>query len=192
MPPLPIIADIIRVGFHWQHTNGQSAYNVMHFDIGAMSITSFEALINTNWSANMILEVSSAAKIDRLDITPLNGTGATQQFAETNARWSGGSTDAIIPAAAQVISLRTGLRGRSNRGRIYLPFMVESNFSAGSVSGASNATIQTAWNTFVTGMNTGGAPLVVASYLNANAHDVTQVIVEFIVGTQRRRQSRLR
>jgi hypothetical protein len=192
MPPLPIIADVFKVGFHWSHSNGQTAYNVMHFHTSILTASGLEALLNTSWSGSMILECSLAAKIDRLDITKLDGSSATVAFTETNARWSGGSTDAIIPAAAQVVSFRTGLRGRSNRGRIYLPFMVESNFAAGSVSGASNATIQNAWNSFVTGMAAGTAPLCVASYLHANSHDVTSAIVEFTCGTQRRRQSRLR
>jgi hypothetical protein len=192
MATLPVIPNVFRVALNWVHTNGQIAVNVMHVRTTLLTTVGIEALLNTAWSATQITLVSNAAKVDHISITPLDGASATAVFVETNARWTGGSTDLPIPAAAQVVSLRTALRGRSHRGRLYLPFMVEGNFANGSVSTGSNAAIQTAWDSFVTGMATGTAPLVVASYLHATAENVTKAACEFVVGTQRRRQSRLR
>lgn len=75
---------------------------------------------------------------------------------------------------------------------MYLPFAGESNISNGSIITGSVTTMQPAWTTFVAAMTTAGFAFVIASYKLASSTNVSSVNVETILGTQRRRQGRLR
>lgn len=191
--PLPIIANTFRVAFNWTSaTTGQHAINVMHFRTSVLNAGTLLTLIDASVAATMWNATTGLWAVTRLDCTPLDGSSSTQQAATTGAKWTGngGALD-FVPALAQVVSLRTGLRGRSNRGRVYLPAVTEALQTAGTLN-FSLATQQTAWNTFATAMSVGTAPLVIASYLHATAANVTSQTPEAVCATQRRRQSRLR
>ena len=90
------------------------------------------------------------------------------------------------------MGLHTAKRGRSYRGRIYLPFITESSLSDGSLTGTIASDLQEIWEDFMEGLVTLGVPLVVASYKHATAELVTGTSCLAAVGTQRRRQSRVR
>lgn len=192
MPPLPIISNVFRVALNWHNANGQNAVNVMHFGSSSLNSTTLGNLIDTNATAHMWDATTGDFAVNKLQITPLDGSTATTERATTGAKWAGagGALD-FIPAAAQVISFRSTLRGRSFRGRIYLPGVCESLQSAGTLN-FSLATQQSAWNTFMAAIVAGGAQLVVASYLHATAQAVATATPEAPLATQRRRQGRLR
>lgn len=193
MPPLPIIADTFRVSLEWVHTDGQTAANVMHFQgVGKTSADVYAAL-DTNVAAQLWNIVSGDAKVGEVRVTKLDGGSATYVATPTGAKWAGpgGTGGDTVPQVAAVISLRTALRGRSHRGRIFMPFPVESAIANGRIT-ASITTNVTAWNTFIVAMNTAAVPLVVASYKLGSKELVTSVLLETVLGTQRRRQTRLR
>lgn len=189
--PLPVITDTYRCALHWTHTGGQTAINVIHVRRLAGTASAVATQIDTAAAAGMWGQIVNGATMTKLTVTPLDGTSASFELATSGAKWTGtaGAVD-FIPQVAEVVTLKTGTRGRSTRGRVYLPFIGESAVSNGSITGA--AATQTAWNTFLSTMNTASYPVVVASYKLAARFDVTSIVVQIIAGTQRRRQSRLR
>lgn len=185
-----MIPNVYRVALNWQHTNGQTATNVMHFRRSASTATEVAGIIDANVTAGMWGHTSSGARVTSIDVTPLNGSGATVNQPTSGAKWTGAAgTDPFIPAAACVVSLRTGNRGRRNRGRIFMPFIAEGAFDNGTIANA--IATQGVWTTFVAAMNTASCQLCVASYLGSYSSDVTTILVEPRAGTVRRRQSRL-
>lgn len=142
-------------------------------------------------TTNMFACVSGFMKIDHVDITPLDGSTATASFPAGTA-WKGNAGDKPIPAVAQVIKLTTLKRGRSHRGRVFLPNVDEAVFEGGGLADVQFSLTVPAWSAFRDAMETDGWPLVVASYKLATADAVTVTTPEKIACTQRRRQSRLR
>jgi hypothetical protein len=96
----------------------------------------------------------------------------------------------ITPQVCVLLKAITGTRGRSHRGRSYLPWVAESLNTAGVYSESSRASQEVAWNVFLSAMKTGGWTPVVASYTLAVATDITNYQVETITATQRRRLKR--
>jgi hypothetical protein len=159
-------------------------------------------LLQDTVTSGMWDSVISGASIVTVDITPLDGTSATQSFTTGGgAAWSGSSGGEMIPQVAVLVKLQTSLRGRSNRGRVFLPMTAETAAGAGFVAGGEDVTITNAWTTFANALPadaTTPADLVIASYdrrhagAGAHATNVTAITCELALATQRRRQTRLR
>ena len=126
-------------------------------------------------------------------ITPLDGTSVSFPVTPTpGVKYHGvASTGDMEPQCANIVKFLTAKRGRSFRGRVYLPFVAESAMSNGKLTGATVTAGQAAWVTFVNGMATDGFPLVVASYLTATAQEIISTLYESFTATQSRRQKRL-
>jgi hypothetical protein len=91
---------------------------------------------------------------------------------------------------AIVVSWKTGLGGRSFRGRTYLgPISQAVITSAGVVSAGSRTTIQNAATALIAALDTVGMPLAVYSRKLGEATPVTSAAVGTTVDTQRRRRS---
>jgi hypothetical protein len=192
-----VIANTFRVALDWADPSGQSAVNVMHISApGGATVAQVAAGMDAAASGNMWASVINTAKVSQFAITPLDGTTATSFITPaTVGRWTGSSASVeFLPAVAPVVKLTTAVRGRSNRGRQFLPFTGESNVVNGKVRSVDVAVIQPAWTAFLAGLTafTPSLHLVVASYKLATAVNVLTVHVEDVLGTQRRRQGRLR
>jgi hypothetical protein len=197
MPALPVINDVFRVALTWTDATGQDAVNVMHFldfssghDAGDLM-----SALNAHVTANMWLSVVDTAVVTDVAITELDGSTATAHFAPaTPAHWTGGNPVDFSPATAVVVKETTLFRGRSKRGRVFLPFTSENIISGGSLNHTTASNMTTAWDAFGTAMSGASPawPLVVASYKLASAESVIGLLVEDVLATQRRRQSRLR
>lgn len=192
MATLPIIADTYRCALNWRHTNGQTAANVIHIRKAASTAAAVAAGIDANVTAAMWQPLSNGASVQEVRVTPLDGSTATTILAVTGAKWTGGTAGDYTPAAAVLISLRTPFRGRSYRGRLFLPYLTETYQSNGSLDATARSNAQTAWDTFYSALNAGGFLWVVASYKLAIANSATARIVESAIATMRPRQSRLR
>jgi len=190
--PLPIITNIYRVALIWTGPSGQHAVNVMHFSRASSSASAVASAIDASVTSAMWTDIQNGWSVNQLQVTPLDGSSATFLLAVTGAKWTGTTAGDFVPGASAIVSLRTGLRGRSHRGRIFRPGIAEASMSNGQLTTGSVATTQTAWNTFLTTVTTAGATPVVASYLHQTADSVTSYLCELVLGTQRRRQSRLR
>lgn len=164
-------------------------------------------LLDLTVTQNMWVNVQNTCSVNYMQVTKLDGIGATYQQATTGSKWTGGDGSGDwVPNVATVVSLRTGQRGQRHRGRLYLPFQGELNISNG-VNTSSIVAGQTAWANFLAGMATGLGPMVVATYGHSEyvknhqivthtwTPDSTPVLtatVEATLATQRRRQTRLR
>lgn len=203
--PLPTILGTYRCVAHWlDSTTSQTAINVIHISSGVTvtNVVNAKNALLACWSANMQLFMPTTVALTAFDITPLDGHTATQTFGTgSTAAFKGGSAVDFAPAVSALIRIQTGLRGRENRGRVYLPFVSESQMTNGSLISADPPIVGTAWNAFVTALGAQSpTPFTfgVASYDRkgggAGAHftATTGVFCETLLATQRRRQGRLR
>lgn len=198
--PLPVIADCFRVAFIWKDAGtGQTAANIMHFQASASNAIDVKNDIDAAVTAAMWTVQEANAQVIRLDIIKLDGSSGTVSFPVSGAKWTGGGAASdFAPNVSNIVKMQTGLRGRSRRGRIYLPFVGESQTTAGSLGSAGVTAGQNAWDAFLAAMTVATTFPVVASYdrahAGAGAHAtlINKFVYEAQVGTQRRRQSRLR
>jgi hypothetical protein len=184
---LPVIANISRTVLEWSGPGGSTAANVLHFSNAGDPVDLFNA-IDDAWSRNMLAWVSDTAVINRIAITPLDGTSGAQEFVTAGDKWAGLSGGEPIPQVAGLIKLSTGFRGPANRGRVFLPFISEAAQSNGQMAATGDP--GGAWAGFVVAMIASLTPLGVASYVHANWHAVGGATAELRSGTQRRRQRR--
>lgn len=191
--PLPIIADTYRVALNWTESSVHTAVNVMHILRSGSSASVIAASLDTNATAAMWGCISSTALVTSLVVTPLDGSTASYTLTTSGAKWTGGATttDPILQVAA-LVKLQSTFRGRSRRGRLFLPFVGESKSGGGIIDPTTRGTMQTAWNTWLAAMIAAGSQPVIASYLHATQVPVATATVELATGTQRRRNSRYR
>lgn len=190
---LPIIAHTFRCSFIWADVAyARNAVNVMHFSKASADSADIAAAIDTNISVTMFGVQRNTSEIQSIVVTPLDGTSVSTEFltgggANYKGAIGGGDT---IPQVANLIKLTTNQRGRSHQGRVYLPWVCESQVAFGSLISTDAADISTAWLDFVTGMADSGVSMVVASYKLASASPVTGARCEQQTVTQRKRQPR--
>jgi hypothetical protein len=191
--PLPIITGVYRVAIEWTDPAYiRRAVSVMHFYNPAGTALNVWNDLDAHVSANMWTHANTSTAATSVAITPLDGTTNTSFHTPSGAKWAGaipGGFDSI-PQVCVIVKWLTATRGRSHRGRTYLPFISESQ----AVNGAFNATnvnvMQTAWSTFLSGIGLAGTTPTVASYKLSTSSLVTSFVVEPQLATQRRRQPR--
>jgi hypothetical protein len=197
--PLPIIADVFRTVFIWRDIDsGTNAINVMH--ISAPGATEEDVLdtvfasVATRGTA-MFAALSGGCFVERVEVEKLDGTSARHSrntAGATTPHWQGQGSGGSIVAAAAIIKLSTALRGRSNRGRLYLPSVAESKYADGVLDTVAQTSMTTGWDAFANDLVADTMALGVASYRHANWHQAVGIVCESAVGTQRRRQNQLR
>lgn len=202
--PLPVIFNTFRCAIRWRTSGAQTAVNVLHVRTAANGKTAAQvfACLDAHVTAAMWGGASSNFITQGVDITPLDGTTATQTFTPAIAgHWTGGTGGDFIPSACGIVKFQTASRGVRFRGRLYLPPVAETAQTNGSYSDTSPATATAAWGTFLTDCAADATtPLspVVASYdrahggAGATATTITRATQETVLATQRRRQKRLR
>lgn len=193
MAPLPTIANCYRVAFNWVHgPTGQTAANVMHFANAGTTPAEVASDLNAHVAAAMWTPVSGDASVVSLTVTPLDGGGASVNVPVSGDQWDGQPGGDMIPAASCVVSLNTLSRGRSYRGRVFLPFLAEGSQSQGDIGDTTVTDTAAAWETFRSYLEEHGPQLVVASYKLASYAECSSLSVKQGAGTQRRRQERVR
>lgn len=102
---------------------------------------------------------------------------------------AGSSSGAVLPnQCSMCVSLRTGLAGRTHRGRMFLPVNGLALAVDGNWEQADVAQIAQAWAIAFSDINTGGAgKIVVMSDTATETHQVTSVIVDTRPDVIRRR-----
>ena len=195
--PLPVLTDVFRCVLRYTAA-GQNAVNVMHIQSTSTATPSdIYTAFDAAWTTNQLAYAANTAHLNQIDITPLDGVTATQSFSLGGSKYVGGADVADYkPAEAVMVKLTTALRGRSHRGRLFLPFPARDATSDGIINPTTQGVMATAWGTFVSTLNGDSSPgpynLVVASYKLPAATVVETLSIENEIGTQRRRQSRNR
>lgn len=130
--------DIWRVAVKGRFGPGQDCVNVFHykqegFPIGDLSANnladSWVANVQTSWLGIMYTDM----RLDLLEIRQVFGgiVALDEPINEAGTR-SGG--DQLPPMSCPLISWRTGLIGRANRGRSYLPSCLETDQASGALN----------------------------------------------------------
>jgi hypothetical protein len=193
VPGLPTITDTYRVAYKWSAPSiSRFAVNVMHFKKSGESASSLFAELDAIAAASMYAHTNENVGVVELDITPLDGTSATQGFSTGGAaRWKGtGAGSGSIPQVAALAKFNTAVRGRSHQGRAFLPFVDEDRQTAGALNDTPRGEMQTAWDAWHDGLTTDGWEFVVASYKLSSEGAVVSIQIEPRTATQRRRQLR--
>ena len=193
MTPLPTIANVFRVALNWRNSlPGQQAENVIHVHSTLSDAAAVADVVDGAIPVNLFVTTTSIAAPATYSVTPLDGHSATVDSPVSNPHAAGLGSTEYIPGMAAVVSLYTGERGRSYRGRVFLPWVAENMQANGILDGTHRAQLEFAWNTFIAELIASDTPLVVASYKLATATNVTSAIVQGGAGTIRRRQERVR
>jgi hypothetical protein len=194
MPPLPILAGVTRTALNYTFAPGGTATNVIHI-FSALDPVSLADLIEdsvpTTGSA-MWAPMSSSARLSSLDLLPLDGTTATYtRELDTLSQYYGQGGGPAMLAVAALVRVQTATRGRSNQGRIFIPFVGESVYDNGRILSSPVDDCTNGWNEFRDNLLAGDANVVVASYKHRDAHEATSFSCRVKAATQRRRQERL-
>jgi hypothetical protein len=185
--PLPILVGTHRVAVTRQPGNQSSSTNV---------------------KPAMFAPVMAALSSVEVVATELDGASPTVAQAFVGGNWLGAGAGDPHFAPSIILTLKTAERGRRRTGRIFLGSISEDATNNGRVADAIITPLQAAWTTFLADATSAGIPLHVASYGHVNdptavppdpyptfapaSLAVTSVTVQSVLGTQRRRQSRLR
>lgn len=213
---LPVINGVTRVTFRGQNVAGQQWANVMHFRYAAGASspgpTEFAALdakvlrlySGTAYSAGAAWFTLCPPDTKLIDATYYNLDGVSAPYLLNHSGVLG--TASVNTNSAQelafVLTLRTGQRGRRNRGRVYLPAPgtgaftgTTGNLSSANVTLILNqaaglltdlASIQWAWGVASYGKGTlHGAPATWTPYFSP----VTAITADAVLDVQRRRKS---
>jgi hypothetical protein len=134
----------------WGWTIGtDDANNVVHFRQtqydGVSSRPALCAILNTlveaGIAADLLTQLSAGISLDTLDCFVVN---SDTDFAASAPALNGSLLGEIVPhRSAPVVTKTTGLRGRSFRGRMFLPSPIEGQQNGGVMTGAHVANLQT-------------------------------------------------
>lgn len=194
MPPLPVIANVYRCALEWSN-GSQHAVNVMHFrdDAGGQTAAALATALDGVVNSAMWYFTADAFSVKNLHITKLDGvTPSVDITPATPANWDGGLGGQWIPQSAYLAKFTTSVRGRSHRGRVYLPFVSEGGQSGGLLDASAVPTWQDEWDDFIPDLAATNWSLVVASYKLGTAGTVQSIKCEGETATMRRRQTRNR
>lgn len=150
----------------------------------------------TGWPSVMKGGISSSGSITRVRVYWYADVGqaASVQGVSVGAPIAGEGTATLPPQCTVVISLRTGLPGRSQRGRMYWPL------AGGAITVAQRSAYvtQTFANSAASMLNAirtttqfGGGDVVIASEKTGQLTKVNAVTADNVVDTQRRRRDKL-
>ena len=164
----------------------------MHFTSADYDIDNLWDKLQDHVAEGMWQPTSEQNKIVQVVFLPLDGTTASvAKVAPSTDAWSGPQSNGdTVPQAAVIVKLRTDQRGRSGRGRVFLPWPWEGVIENGRFSSADRDACTAAWGAFVDDMRGDSVDLVVASYVHAYKNAVVSANAETFCGTQRRRQPR--
>lgn len=185
MAELPVIADVFRVTMGWSAGSTPMA-NVLHFYAPTLNETDVKDVFLPVLDPDMVAAMSSGCHLTSLAVLPLDGSTPTETT-ELDGTFTGLGNDQWIPQQAAVVSIKTATRGRSHRGRIFLPAVAESSQLAGQIDVGAIDLMQAAWETALDSWAAGGILLGVASYKLETFEPATTVVCKIRSGTQRRR-----
>lgn len=200
--PLPVIANTFRMVLKY-NCSGQTAVNVFHIQAntsGQHATDALAAVVGAWPASNMLCHTVTACTIGEIDCTPLDGVSATQSQTVSGSKWTGVQTGDAIIAVATMLKLQTAKRGPKYRGRVFLPFTSETAQTNGFLDPTLTTNLTNAWVGFQTALVAFSPEwsLGVASYDRKNSGagaeftGIVALSAERALGTQRRRQTRIR
>lgn len=198
--PLPVIEDVYRCAIDWSNVDGRTATNVLHVDAPGANEAAVAAQLANSFTADMWNTVGGTGLIQQLTVTKLDGTPdgrfygrqALIDMGATELTLAGGGSEAYIPQASALIKETTGATGRSGRGRVFLPWLGETESVNGAIAPNTRDAATAAWVAFANDLVAETMALVIASYTHSTASQVLALFCESYSATQRRRNNTFR
>lgn len=152
--------------------------------------TAYTSAVATGSPAHALMSTGDAITEVRVYSYPTGGPNAT--YVGTAPLSEAGSGTSTCPNQVAVcVTLETGLAGRRNRGRVYLPATHPGTLVAGQLGSATVTAVALFMQKFLQNVNSGvGQPVVVLSQVASLANDVTVVRIDSRLDIQRRRANR--
>lgn len=186
-----IIPGAIQVAIRME-CSGQEVVNVIGLDRNFVSDVGQAAQnVKTAWEATggPLRLKPSLLKVISYRAVELNESGAVAEVA-SSASGSVGTSQLATMASSALVNIGAATRNRAQRGRLYHGPLTEGDINGdgrtvlpASVTALGNAYIQ-----FRNQLDAAGTPWAVLSRKNLSFSRVTQVTVQPIIATQRRRQ----
>lgn len=192
MGTLPVIASTYRVTLDWSTSGGVTPHNVLHFFAPTGNETDLYNTLQSEMDPLQFAPMANAFVLVQFVILKLDGTSAAQTFPNTNGALSGGNGGQWSPATAALVKFATAHRGSRGRGRIFLGPIAESAMSDGIIGATEFGQLNTSWQEFADDMSSANKPMVIASYVHADQHEVLTCTADSVLATVRRRQNQLR
>jgi hypothetical protein len=158
--------------------------------------TSIASMLITWWNSGLKTISSNQLSLVEVYVTDMSSqTGGVTSYT-VGLPLTGGAIEAAAPnQCAMVVSLRTGARGRTARGRNYVAGLPNSQLVSNSWSTGYVGAIATEYNDLIAAATANGTPLCVCSRYENNApraagilrQVLNAVVVDPIVDSQRRR-----
>lgn len=188
---------MVELRFVW---NQQKVENTLYFyDVAGWTLASMTSLateVFNWWAANIRPSLSVQITLNEVYVTDL-ASNVSPTFSLVPASGNvGGSANPSVPNnVAMCISLRTGARGRTARGRNYIPGIQLAALTANIWAPATITTMENAYNALASGaFPTQGQLAVVSRYENNLPRAtavvrpvISAVVVDNIADSQRRR-----
>lgn len=188
-------ADVVHI---W---DGQTVENVLYFfytnPINEAGLLNLATGLRDYWQTNMLPLMSSLVAFQYVEVTHLTPSPAYTATVPANSPNVGGDSNPASPNNVSItVSFRTGVTGRSYRGRNYWLGLTEPNVINSSVNPAHAAlivdayagmtgpdTIATDWRWGVYSRYVNGVPRETGQFT-----DITTVLItDYVVDSQRRR-----
>lgn len=200
MPPAPEINNCYRVLLEFgigdaflgqTHVDFRAGTTVTWGDAFASDLTDMISTailsndVNDGWSTEVTLRNYRVENLDDRTQAPIDIPTSVAGVE---------SGDPLPEQVAALVSLRSGLTGRSNRGRAYWCGYTEASADGSILNPTTAGHIADMYADFQTGwasLNTGGV-LAIVSIKNATSHAVASITVEPTFATMRPRLERLR
>lgn len=192
--------DIWRIAFEGALAN-QLTVNIWHVKFKSVGASIAGAVTYLDTNLYQLLKTYQATSQVGYTVHAVQLASAPPVYDTTITATGTVVTELLPPQIAMIASLRTGIAGRSYRGRLYLPGFTEATASGGGVDVVAKAAIQGYFDDLVAAIGSGGSDtdyewgvwspkLGGASppyNLSAGWHAITEVIVRGNWGVQRRR-----
>jgi len=198
--PLPPVPDTAKVCLRMRKA-GQLVCNVFHVHsdtaIDPTVLNTIGATFAT-WATNYYMNhLSSDLTLEAIEVTDLTTTGGMGIVYTTGLPVTGGDTSGALPNnVAIAVKLASGLTGRSQRGRTFVPGIAAGALTADRQS--INSTLQglliAAFEQLISDLIDAGVRLVVTSYFSGGAPrvtpqntEITNPLVNTVLDSQRKR-----
>lgn len=191
--PFTAIAGVCKaeVLFHNEGFNGVNVLWVGGFDTtDSDQIAQVASFMASRYQENILPQKTGAFVLDAIRLTSWDTATGPQSTSVSNEAGGRAAATPMAPERSCIIQLRTALRGRSHRGRIYdAGYADDQADGRGRLSAASMTQVAQLWLDFRSDMavDVPGWSLMVVSHTLGLANPVNDLSVADVVGIQRRR-----
>lgn len=197
--PFIVVPDVMQVNVRY-NLHGQQLENVLNFNYGSIgfsdAVPAIQEILETDFWPNVRGAMSQQLLHRECYFVDLNDPAGAVATTPPFPSPSGAITNEALPnAVAFCVTHRTAARGRSFRGRTYVPGLSEDEVASNALNDTGILNILNGFNNMRTSAETAGIPFVIVSRYENNLPRATgidtpvevSIARDNIVDTQRRR-----